>query len=464
MNAPIAGPHLVRYGTPADQKYLVNEFRDTYDQLIVNANILAHMPSAITTFISVHAKSKPFLIDPQTHAFQHDLSFLESQTEEAEGRLKKSIAKLVDAYGDPVASRVRNRQSVLPGDFKTRAERYRFCERVLRFQFDSIQDHSIDSTASKYFAYLEKKGRRSPSAARPRAVVAPYFYLAATTYKEWLTTNVECARDSMEIAKGLKSPLAVQIVLSKDVLAEPSVVDQVVAAYTALSPDVFLLWVDDLEEQSAAKSMLLRFVDLMRRLGDKAPVVNLYGGYLSVALLRGKGIPSLVGVSHGLEYGESRAVTPVGGGIPVAKYYLPCIHDRLAFRDAVRAVRHLGGLDSPTKFFDLVCGCRQCRRVVKSNPVQEFAAYGKSRPLTFARGQQVVRREFPLPETKDNSVRHYLWNKHAEFTGDFTATEVAKNLRKARQSLERILGLEAVAYCDIWADIIGGAASKRQKA
>lgn len=463
MTGPIAGPHLVRYGTAADQKYLVNDFRDTYDQLIVNANILAHMPSAITTFISHHAKSKPFLIDPQTHAFQHDLSFLESQAEESGGKLKRSISKLVDAYGDPIKSRVLKHRSVLPGDFKVQNERERFCERVLRFQYDSIQDESTNSPASKYFRYLEKKGRRSASAARPTAVVAPYFYLAATTYTDWLATNIDCARDSQALVKQMKSPLAVQIVISKDILAEESVLNEVVSAYCGLSPSLFLLWVDDFAEQSATKTMLERFVDLIQRLGEKAPVVNLYGGYFSIALLRSKRTPALAGVSHGLEYGESRAVTPVGGGIPVAKYYLPCLHDRLAFRDALRAVRVLGGLDSAARFHEVVCRCNQCVRVVKSDPAREFAAYGESRPLTFARGMQVVRREFPLPETKENSVRHYLWNKQLEFSGDFSAADVARDLRKTSQSLERVLGLEAVAYCNIWADLIGGAAAKRQK-
>ena len=68
--ADIAGLHLVRFGTAADQTYLLNEFAPTYDQLVVNANTIAHMPAAMATFLAVRA-NKPFLIDPQTHAFQH---------------------------------------------------------------------------------------------------------------------------------------------------------------------------------------------------------------------------------------------------------------------------------------------------------------------------------------------------------------------------------------------------------
>lgn len=463
MNLPIIGPHLVRYGTPADQKYLVNEFRDTYDQLIVNANILAHMPGALTTFISQHAKSKPFLIDPQTHAFQHDLSALESQSEESEGKLKKSIAKLLEAYGDPVRSRVLSQRSVLPSDFESPSVRAGFCERVLKFQFDSIQSEASESPTSKYFRFLEKKGLREAKAARPTAVVAPYFYLAATTYREWLKTNVDCARDAAKVAKKLGTPLGIQIVLSKDVLIDNEVRAEVVEAYRQLSPGIFLLWVDGLVEQTATQSMLEKVIELVERLGTKAPVVNLYGGYFSIALLRSGRVPGLAGVSHGLEYGESRAVTPVGGGIPVAKYYLPSLHDRLAFRDALRAVRQMGGLETVAKFHSRICDCKQCIRVVKTDPERDFALYGKSRPLTFVRGHQVVRREFPLPETKENSVRHYLWCKRREFTGEFKASEIAQELRKTGRQLGRVLGLEAVAYCDIWADLIDVASKRPQR-
>ncbi len=463
MKPPIAGPHLVRYGTAADQKYLVNEFLTTYDQLIVNANIVAHMPSAITTFISQHARSKPFLIDPQTHAFQHDLSFLESQSEEGAGQLRRSISRLVEEYGNPVADRIAKRRSVLPSNFEHRKTREQFCERVLRFQYESIESQARESPTSKYFKYLEKKGLRSPSAARPTAVVAPYFYLAPTTYDEWLKVNIDCANDSIEIAKSLKAQVAIQVVVSKDVLAEDALLAEILKQYRTLTPSVFLLWIDDFTEHAASRRMLDKFIWVLDQLGERAPVVNLYGGYFSIALLRSRRSTALLGVSHGLEYGESRAVTPVGGGIPVAKYYLPALHDRLAFRDAFRAVRALGGLDSVSAFHDRVCGCNQCRRVIEKDPASEFSIYGRSKPLTFYRGHQVVRREFPLPETRDNSVRHYLWCKHREFSGAFDGPVVADQLVRTAQTLARVLGLESVAYCNIWADSITGDGGRRRR-
>jgi hypothetical protein len=55
-NKGIAGLHWVRYGIAGDQKYLLGQFADTYDQLVVNANMVAHMPAAISQFLSQQLK------------------------------------------------------------------------------------------------------------------------------------------------------------------------------------------------------------------------------------------------------------------------------------------------------------------------------------------------------------------------------------------------------------------------
>ncbi len=51
--------HLIRYGIAADQKYLLGEFLDTYDQLVINAAMVAHQPSALAMLITQRAKNKP---------------------------------------------------------------------------------------------------------------------------------------------------------------------------------------------------------------------------------------------------------------------------------------------------------------------------------------------------------------------------------------------------------------------
>jgi hypothetical protein len=450
MRSAIERPHLVRYGTAADQKYLVGEFLETYDQLVVNANMLAHMPSALTTFISQHTKRKPYFVDPLTHAFQHDLSHLSSKS----GRLKRSIEKLLDAYGSPVAKRVREGESVLPRDFPSSKIRKGFCERVLQFQWEAITAEAKDSPTAKYYKFLAAEKGLDLGKMRPSLLVAPYFYLAASTLDSWLPLNVDCANESKAIAKTYDVPWAVEIVVSKDILAEPSLRQNLIEKYSGINPDVFLLWIDDFDEQSASRSLLKSFVDVVNGLGASSRVVNLYGGFFSVALSL-CGIAPLHGVCHGLEYGESRAVVPVGGGIPVAKYYLPVLHERLAYRDAFRAAERLGGMKTREGFLERVCSCRQCKKVIRSDdPSTDFLnAFGASRPVSFGRGEQVVRREFPLPATKDNSVRHYMWRKADEYSAT-ASKQMVNALREGRSALEQTLGLEAVAHCSVWADVL----------
>jgi len=102
----IVGPHIVRFGIAPEQEFLLGEFLSTYDQLVINANMVAHMPAALAAFVSQKAKGKPYFVDPQTHAFQHDMSFLLSDSSRREGQLKRSFQVLVEAYGAPVSSTV----------------------------------------------------------------------------------------------------------------------------------------------------------------------------------------------------------------------------------------------------------------------------------------------------------------------------------------------------------------------
>ena len=87
--------HLIRYGTHAEQKYLINEFLDCYDILIVNANMAAFSSSGIASFISEKAKNKNFIIDPLTHGFQESIGHLQN----SDGEIKSSIKSYWNGMG-----------------------------------------------------------------------------------------------------------------------------------------------------------------------------------------------------------------------------------------------------------------------------------------------------------------------------------------------------------------------------
>lgn len=450
----IYGYHLVRYGTAADQKYLVDSFIGTYDQLIINAKMLAHIPAALASFLSQRAKNKPYFIDPQTHAFQHDLSHLESKSPNAPpGQLAKSVLKLVEAYGDPVRKRATAGQSVLPSDFKKTGVDG-FCDRVLDFQNTTIRTETEESEDAKYFQFLAKKTTLSNLSTGPSLLVAPYFYLPPTTYPQWLDVNVACLLAAKTRAKTLGRPVAAQIVLAQQLLFDEQALRLIVDAYGRAGPSTVLLWIDAFDEHSASEQQLVRYVQLLQNLAELAPVVDLYGSYFTVALGRAGAIENLAGVAHSLEYGEERAVVPVGGGIPVAKYYLPALHSRLPFRDALRAIRALGGFGSTGAFHQRICNCPECRAVIHSNPLEDFGIYGRTRPISFTRGAQLVGREFPLTETKEHTVRHYMWSRAREYAEQTNLDEIALSLAKIGKQLERALGSGTVDHCQTWSRVL----------
>jgi len=445
---------LVRYGTAADQKYLLGEFLDTYDTLVLNATMVAHMPSALASFVTQRARNKPYLIDPQTHAFQHDVSNLESSSDPSSGQIKRSVRRLLEAYGEPVLEIVaEQRQPLLPGDLDNSRLLRKFCGRVLDFQANALRSEAEATDASKYYRYLEEKGKLGETHFGPALLVAPYFYLSASTFDDWLGVNLDCARMSRQLVKG--TPLALQVTLSKDVLASSSMCDELVRSYgEKTKPEFILVWVDSFSEHDSGRSQLDRLRRLFTGLGEIAPVVNLYGGFFSTVLCRCGIVPNLAGVTHGLEYGEDRGVIPVGGGLPTAKYYYPSLHKRLPFRDALRAVRAVGGMHSPASFHSEVCGCDECQQVVAADPRVDFREYGRTKPISYKRGRATIVRDYPLTETKDHSVRHYMWCKADEFSRKLSVESVVAGLKRTGRKLSRVLGLQSVAHCRSWVNAL----------
>jgi hypothetical protein len=444
----IGGAHLVRYGTAADQKFLVGPFTSTYDQLVINANMVAHMPGALATLVTQHAR-KPFFIDPQTHAFQHAAEHIRSTKT---GELRKSIARLVAAYGEPVAAPVLRGDMVIPDDF-TDAVIPEFCTRVLDFQQHTLKAEVEESPDAKYYAFVaENEGAAGAfNSVHPSLLVAPYFYLDGRTYAQWLDVNLKCAERSVAEAATRDMPLGVQIVLSQDVLRTQAA--DLARRYGQLKPDYFLVWVDDLVEHDTSRATLQALVDLFAALGATAPVVNLYGGYFSVALMHTGRAPELAGVTHSLEYGESRAVVPVGGGVPVAKFYLPNLHTRLLTRDAVRAIRTLEGFSSRGEYLGKICDCQECQMIIQNVPEQDFAAYGETNTKVVKGRGGPVAREYPTTGTKEHCVRHYMWAKEREYAETLDAPSTCKALRETSAKLRRTLGDE-VGHCEVWAAVL----------
>ena len=321
-NRPI---HILRYGTVAERVHLEKAI-SAYDYLAINGNSAAYVSTAISKFIVEKFFSKPekgFFIDPITYAFQNEIRLLKSKSKATgEEKIKKSIDKLIDEYGYPV-TKVRQNIPVSTEDFSDIEVVTAFCKKVLGFQYDLVDKYIKGEELEKYFMYMTPDLSKQNLQLRPKFLIAPYFYLDAQDKKfdDWLDINIKMARLSCKLAAKSFSnaDVFVQIAINKNVLYNPNQMYALTQAYKGVDCSGYTIWIDDFNEHEASLFELKRFTEMLKFLSPK-PVYNMYGGFFSI-LLTHKEISLLKGVSHGLEYGESRKAYPVGGGIPVSKYY-----------------------------------------------------------------------------------------------------------------------------------------------
>lgn len=460
----IHGIHWIRYGTAGDQKFLIGDFKSTYDQLVINGNMVAHMPSALSHFVTQRAQ-KPFVIDPQTHAFAHDLSHLQSTSKSSNGDIKRSWKNLLENYGGLVkeillAEDHDQRRPLDPKDFSTDSERFDFVENVLKFQNNAITRELQEGEDREYLEFLQQETEVNPFINPPAILIAPYFYINGSLYQDWMDLNVLLLEDARHFLKGhsdYQQFLAAQLVLSKDILGEKSVREEIVTKYAQAAPDAVLLWIDNFSEHSASKFELEHYKELLKGFADyDISVVNLFGGFFSVALAKiNSEIQNLKGVCHGLEYGEVRPVIPLGGGIPVARFYSRQLHHRLPPRMALRAIQQLRGLDSVEDFHSKICDCPTCEALITENPVQEIAAYFDTKTSSFWRAGKRVSMEFPTAETSENCTKHYLYCKKEEYQQDWNAEALKEEFRNTHSSLRKLIGSEHAGYISVWQELIG---------
>lgn len=460
-DAGIHGLHWVRYGTAGDQKYLIGDFKDTYDQLVINGNMVAHMPSSLSHFITQRAQ-KPFVIDPQTHAFAHDLSLLQSTSKSSEGEIKRSWKKLLENYGDLVKEILLGDASrpLDPEDFTAEPIRQNFVENVLKFQNNAITRELEEGEDREYLEFLQQEKGIDPFAKPPAILIAPYFYIDGPLYEDWMSLNVRLLAESRKFLKDnpdYQQFLAAQLVLSKDILGEKSVRENIIARYAKEQPDAVLLWIDNFSEHSASEFELQHYKELLKGFAKHdIKVVNLFGGFFSVALAKIKNeVQNLTGVCHGLEYGEVRPVIPLGGGIPVARFYSRQLHHRLPPRVAFRAIQKLNGLESAEDFHQKVCDCTNCQEVIAKNPNAELTAYFETKTSSFWRAGKRVSMEFPTASASENCTKHYLYCKQWEYRKDWEPSSLKAELRTNNDKLRKTIGSEFAGHLSVWENLIG---------
>jgi|SRR5450756_168690 len=439
--------HLARFGMPTESRFLT-EFRDSYDWLVFNANSLAHMPGAIARLVSDRSV-KPYIVDPQTHAFQHDPIHVMNHNDDGTWSLKRSIARLADAYGPLIQSKA-GKHAVVPSDLSPDVIE-NLARGVVEFQLHTVRNQEVCEENRDYLEWMKL------DVTKPRAVIAPYFYMDARTYGLWLDPNMRLAAAARAAVRELEgTDLYLELVIDRDILLDEGVLREIASVYSEADCDGILLWVDALSEQKAPGGVLTGLLTLLREFrSNDLPVMNLYGGYFSILLSCASFGSLLSGVCHGMEYGEDRSVVPVGGGIPMAKFYLPSLHQRLRFGDVARLLFNRGWLRDGETFHREVCSCQACRDTLRGD-ASRFSLFGEGKPVTFMRGGSTVTLNYPLTETKERCLRHYLWRKEDEYQSAASKSrdDLLDELETTATEFESDLGVEGVSHLRTWVRVL----------
>jgi len=468
MNKPV---HILRYGTVGEKTQLGRAI-NAFDYLAINGNSAAYVSRAIAKFIVekfFSKKDKGFFIDPITYAFQQKIHLLYNKSNKSEKILKKSIKKLIDIYQEPV-KKINNDEPILPSDFDEASVLEGFCTRVLDFQYNIISNYIDDNDLKEYLRYAAENMNGILDNFHPEFLIAPYFYLNPNDmdFKKWLNLNVIFINKSIDITKTQLNGCSVfgQIVINKDILKNKNTMELVSEGYKNCNCDGFTIWVDGFNEHEESQDILDGFIYFLHsiRKFHKKPIYNMYGSFFSV-LLTHRSIQLLNGVSHGMEYGEYREVYPVGGGLPVSRYYYMPLHHRKDFTKAFYLLEYnkiintsLKNWGNTERYFKEVCKCEQCLEILNKD-MSDFIKFESDRYYEVrSKNNNIIRRKKASPETKENCLYHYLLCKKMEFSM-ICKMNIKEELEKLKSEKDKYLNNtfldeDELDYIDHWYNVI----------
>jgi hypothetical protein len=435
--------HLMTFGTFNEQRYFVYPDKYSYQGVVFNANMVAHAPDGLGQFILEKTNNLPYLIDPMTHAFQHEVLHLTSLSKDKKRTIKTSIDKLSKSYGNPILEVV-GKRPLNPTDFKDEEIIMDFCHKCLEFQSNSLSKIMVDSDTNKKYLQHEIDDLR------PYALIAPYFYIDEINFEAWHKIQYALVVKSIELKKDNK--LFALISLSKGLIEDKEKIEIILNAYSKLDVNGYVVWVDNFDEHNASISELNSYLRFCSKLNPEKnkELINLHGSYFSILAAGTLGENIFTGVVHGPEYGEYRSVIPVGGGIPFAKYYIPKLHQRVKYKIAQRLFSELGYLNSADEFYAHVCSCKECKDTIENDP-DNFIKFGNTVPIKINRktGESWV--DYPTIDSKLRCLLHYLERKNIEYNFALKESdEIFNDLNDGINQFKDILGDKGVSHLSKW--------------
>jgi hypothetical protein len=402
---------LLRYNTGNDKKVFI-EFKNNFDAVIFNATIVAYSGAAVADLISVHKNQ--YIIDPQTHIFQHSIELLQTpKSTKIKNSIEKYLNMLPEGLNSFFLKEHKNRQ-LKSEDVSPFVDE--LCSKVFNFETTFVNEFVKGKGYEKYLKYVNV-------ILQPKQIIAPYFMLKQSYTKKdenfnWLERNKECLHSFIKLNNN-QFTVAAQLVLDKGTLNDPHIRKKIKDIYDFEGYDYLYLWIDEFssfdQDMYSREAFELLLKDI-NSIGKK--VVMTYGGYDSILLCHKDIENRIFGVAQSVGYGESRPITPVGGGMPTNKYYFYPLHSRMKFSKAADILTNAGFFDKnkTTKectdaYFNNICKCPQCQTIIK-NDIDNFNLYNDAKPYTM---KNKVTRNRPTQDALFISAMHFLHCKVKEW-------------------------------------------------
>ncbi len=436
---------LLRYNTGTDKQVLI-QFKNDFSAVIFNATIVAYSKSAVADLVSVHKNQ--YIIDPQTHIYQQSIEDVRTQSKSGEFIIKKSVIKYLDELPSELKSEFISRNGCLPTS-------------VLSAYIDSLVDAVYDFETSYVNQYVKSKeydkylefAQIGPKAA---VAIAPYFMIKSSytdfEINDWITLNAKFAKKFIQKNNG-NYPVGVQIVLDKQILVKKGFVKQLCKAYQGINAEFVFIWIDEFDLFATTNAHRIAFKELLMELTAlKMKPIMAYGGYDAILLCHNDLPYRMHGVAQSVGYGENRAVTPVGGGLPVNKYYFYPLHDRLKMSEASGILRAKGffSMDSQKAselFYSTICNCKQCKSIIKNN-IDNFNLYNAAIDFTMKNG---IKRNRPTTEATLIAAKHFMYSKVREWESLERAS--FNDLKEELISNYRIYNFDGLQSINDWCKI-----------
>ena len=400
---------LLRYNTGTDKQVFV-KFKNDVSAVIFNATIVAYSSSAVADLVSVHKNQ--YIIDPQTHIFQHSIEAIQTKDKDGNKNVKKSVMQYLEELPEQLRSVFFSKSGLLtPSDISAHIDD--LVDSVYAFETNYVNKYIQKKEYDKYLEFV----KLGPS---PRVVIAPYFMIKALydsdTISSWMKLNRIAATKFFNKNQNTY-PTGIQIVIEQELLERDEFIDELIQTYSDIGCEFAFIWIDDFTTFSSSIKRQERFKEMLKAITSiSMKPIMAYGGYDAIMLCN-KDLPfRMYGVAQSVGYGESRYITPVGGGLPVNKYYFPPLHRRLNMSEVLSILMNEGYLKgdkttSAYQFYSNICDCKQCKSIIKDN-IDNFNVYNDSVPY-LVKGK--ITRNRPTTDANLLSAIHFMYAKMKEW-------------------------------------------------